>query len=112
MNSINVGGNTILYDAERMTEIRRDWKDLLLSIDIFAVNLQFSVQPDEVKVLAWRYEGEKAVNEEISLTDMSFWMDNDVEVYEVIAKWDTSRYYSGEVHYGFRFSVPESVLNP
>ena len=112
MNSINVGGNTILYDAERMTEIRRDWKDLLLSIDIFAVNLQFSVQPDEVKVLAWRYEGEKAVNEEISLTDMSFWMDNDVEVYEVIAKWDTSWYYSGEVHYGFRFSVPESVLNP
>lgn len=112
MNSINVGGNTILYDAERMTEIRRDWKDLLLSIDIFAVNLQFSVQPDEVKVLAWRYEGEKAVSEEISLTDMSFWMDNDVEVYEVIAKWDTSRYYSGEVHYGFRFSVPESVLNP
>lgn len=112
MHSINADGNTILYDADRMTEIRRNVEDLLLSIDTFAVTLHFTVQPDEVKVLAWRYEGEKSASEEISFTDMSFRMDFGVEVYEVIAKWDTSRYYSGEVHYGFRFSTPEGVPNP
>ena len=110
-HSINADGNTILYDADRMIEIRRDPKDLLSSIDTFAVSLHFAVQPDDVKVLAWRYEGEKAVSEEITLTDMSFRMDFGVEVYEVIAKWDTSWYYSGEVHYGFRFPTPFVVPN-
>ena len=88
-HSINADGNTILYDADRMIEIRRDPKDLLSSIDTFAGSLHFAVQPDDVKVLAWRYEGEKAVSEEITLTDMSFRMDFGVEVYEVIAKWET-----------------------
>jgi len=78
---------------------------------VFTVKLSFDVLPDKVKVLAWRYEGEKAVSEEITLTDMSFRMDFGVEVYEVIAKWDTSWYYSGEVHYGFRFPTPFVVPN-
>ncbi len=112
MHSINADGNTILYDADRMIEIRRDVEDLLSSIDLFAVTLSFAVPPDEVKVLAWRYEGTKAVSEEIALTDLSFRMDFGVEVYEVIAKWDTSWYYSGEVHYGFRFPTPFVVPNP
>ena len=111
-HSINADGNTILHDAEKMIDIWRDPKEFALSsVDVFTVKLSFEVLPDKVKVLAWRYEGEKAVSEEITLTDMSFRMDFGVEVYEVIAKWDTSWYYSGEVHYGFRFPTPFVVPN-
>ncbi len=107
VRSLEADGNTILHDAEKMIAIERDIGDYYLSsVDIFAVSLSFEIMPDEVTVLAWRQEGKEAVSEVVPLENLSFRTDFGVDVYEVIAKWNTSEYYGGEVRYGFRFPTP------
>lgn len=106
-------GNTMLAQADKLAEIRHDPKDYYLSsIDLSPISLSFEVMPDQVTVLAWRQEGEEAVSEIVPLEDMTFRMDFGVEVYEIIAKWDTSEYYNGEVHYGFRLWTPVVIPIP
>lgn len=106
-------GSTMLAQADKLAEIRHDLKDYYLSsIDLSSISLSFEVMPDQVTVLAWRQEGEEAVSEIVPLEDMTFRMDFGVEVYEIIAKWDTSEYYNGEVHYGFRLWTPVVIPIP
>lgn len=102
-----VDAGAALYHSENIVTIERDPSDYALSsIDIFAVSLSFEATPDELTVLAWRQEGGEAVSDVVPLDDLSFRTNFGNVVYEVIAKWNTSEYYDGEVHYGFRFIAP------
>ncbi len=87
------------------------------SIDVFKAHLQFAIEPDEIVVRYWSTDcwnkpSEKSYELEVQALEVDF-VDGSVatdyivklleknNIYEVIAKWNSSEEYSGTAYYSF-----------
>ncbi len=115
--------NGVETDSAHPLECKELMPDLPLahssksSIDVFKAHLQFAIEPDEIEVRfwitdCWNKPSEESQELEVQAIEVDFvegsvatdyvvklWEKNNI--YEVIAKWNSSEEYSGTAYYSF-----------